>query len=126
MNTRVLLSLSAVVMSVLGTAGLFLPHEILTALAIAPTGAAPLLVQLLAALLFAFGLVNWTSRGSLIGGICNRPVAMGNLAHFIIGALALTKAALSGQRHPAILALTAIYIVFAIGFATLRGPKARA
>ena len=119
MNTKLLLTASAFVLGALGIAGSFLPQELLAALGVAPSGVLALLVQLLAALLFAFSMVNWMARGSLIGGIYNRPVAIGNLTHFVIGALALAKAVMAGQRHPIVLVLAAIYVVFAIGFAAL-------
>ena len=128
MNTKILLSTSAVVMGIAGIAGSFLPHEVLSAIGVAPTGALPVLVQLLAATLFAFAMVNWTARGSLIGGIYNRPIAIGNLTHFVIGALALVKAAMNAGPHRMILAIAAvIYVLFAVAFAAVffRSPVAR-
>ena len=128
MNSKLLLSASALVMGVAGIAGSFLPHESLRVLGVAPSGALPVIVQLLAALLFAFAMVNWTARGSLIGGIYNRPVALGNLTHFVIGAFALLKAAAAATDLRAILSVAAgIYAVFAIGFAMLffKSPVAR-
>ena len=127
MNTKVLLSASALVLGIAGLAGTFLPDEGLRALGVAPTGALPVIVQLLAALLFAFAMVNWTARGSLIGGIYNRPVALGNLTHFVIGAFALMKAAVAVNELRAILSFAAaIYVLFAVGFALLffRSPVA--
>lgn len=127
MNTKLLLSISALVMGVAGIAGSFLPDELLRALGITPAGAMPVIVQLLAALLFAFAMVNWTARGSLIGGIYNRPVAIGNLTHFVMGALALTKAAMAGGPHRQILLIAAaVYAVFAIAFTMVffRSPVA--
>lgn len=116
MNTRLLLSASAIVMAAAGIAGTFLPQELLRAIGAEPVGLLPLLVQLLAALLFAFGMANWVARGSLMGGIYNRPLALGNLTHFTIGALALLKAALSA-RDAVTWTLSAVYTLFAIGFA---------
>ena len=127
MNTKVLLSTSALVMGIAGIAGSFLPDELLRVLGVAPVVAVTVIVQLLAALLFAFAMVNWTARGSLIGGIYNRPVALGNLTHFVIGALALLKAAMTAGPHRAILAIAAaVYVLFAVGFALLffRSPVA--
>ena len=113
-NTRLLLSASAVVLGIAGIAASFLPQEILRALAIEPAGLVPLLVQLLGAALFAFAMVNWTARGSLIGGIYNRAVALGNLTHFVVGGLALAKAALS--LGGVVWVMAAVYLVFAVGF----------
>ncbi|MGZ5431938.1 MAG: hypothetical protein ACXW5U_13680 [Thermoanaerobaculia bacterium] len=128
MNTKVLLTTSALAMGIAGIAGSFLPAELLRALDVASDGALPVIVQLLAALLFAFAMVNWTARGSLIGGIYNRPVAIGNLTHFVVGALALVKAALSAGPHRSILTIAAaIYVLFAIAFTMVfvRSPVVR-
>jgi hypothetical protein len=116
MNPKAVLSASAFVMAAAGIAGTFAPHEIASALGLTPTGVLPLLIQLLAALLFAFAMVNWMARGSLIGGIYNRPLAAGNVAHFVIGALAATKAVLAGEHRPAVIAIAVIYALFAIAF----------
>jgi hypothetical protein len=123
MNTKIVLTASALFMGATGIACSFLPHEILRAAGVAPTGMLPLLVQLLAALLFAFAMVNWLACGSLIGGIYNRPVAVGNVAHFTIGALALAKATMAGEGN---LVLTIVYAVFAVAFAAVlfRSPVA--
>lgn len=37
-------------------------------------------------------------RYIIIGGIYNRPIAIANLTNFLIGAIALTKAALSKSK----------------------------
>ena len=116
-RTKLLLTVSAAVLGISGIAGLFLPHEILRALGVAPAGVLPVIVQLLAALLFAAALMNWTSRGSLIGGIYNRPVAIANLAHFGIGALTITKAFLAAGHSPILATAAAVYAAFAIAFA---------
>jgi hypothetical protein len=118
-SSRLILSASALILGALGIAGTFAPHEILTGLGVDAHGVTPILVQLLAAALFSFAMINWLARGSLIGGIYNRPVAVGNVAHFLIGALALLKVATGGTQPPALYALAAIYTVFAVLFAML-------
>ena len=119
MNTRVLLSASAIFMGVFGVAGSFMPDELLSWSGTAASGITPLLVQLLAAMLFAFAMVNWAARGSLIGGIYNRPVAIGNMTHFVIGALALGKAVAAGQRQTIVIVLAVVYALFAVAFSAL-------
>lgn len=112
-------------MGAMGIAGTFLPHEIIAWADVPPNAIAAVLVQLLAALLFGLGMANWMARGSLIGGIYNRPLAVANLAHFVIGMFALAKALIDGQRAGLIYVLAPIYIVFAIGFAIVlrRSPN---
>ena len=118
MNTKLLLSASAVVLGVAGIAASFLPQELLRAADIESTALLPVFIQLLGALWFAFAMVNWTARGSLIGGIYNRAVAIGNLTHFVIGSFALVKGAMATQDSR-LWILTIVYAIFAIAFALL-------
>jgi hypothetical protein len=126
MNTKLLLGTSALVMGAAGMAGLFAPHELLTAFGVPPAASLPLLAQLLAALLFAFAMVNWAAKGSLIGGIYNRPIAIGNLTHFAIGAITLLKVVAAGRSSTAIVITTVVYLLFAAGFTLVffRSPVA--
>jgi hypothetical protein len=117
MNTRALMAASALFMGGLGVAASFLPQEILASIGAPARGALPLLVQLGGALYVGFAMVNWMAKGNLLGGIYNRPVAMGNFAHFFIGAAALAKGLLAGQTAPGIWIGGAAYSVFAVWFA---------
>lgn len=119
MKTNLLLAASALFMAVLGIAGSFLPQELLAAAGIAQSPALVILMQLHAAILLGFAMTNWMARGSAIGGIYNRPLAVGNAAHFVIGALAVAKAVIDGERAPLIVAVAVIYAVFAIAFGRL-------
>jgi hypothetical protein len=118
MNTRILMAASAIVMGVAGAAGLFLPHEILSAIGAPATGLLPTLIQLHAGALLGFAMVNWMAKDSLIGGIYNRPVLVGNTAHFTIGAITLVKIVIANAT-PTIIVATVIYVVFAVGFGML-------
>jgi ATP/ADP translocase len=126
MSTKLLLGASALILGAAGVAGLFAPHELLRAFGVPPAATLPLLVQLLAAMLFAFSMMNWTAKGSLIGGIYNRPLALGNLTHFAIGAITLLKAVAGGGTNAVVLATAVIYALFAAGFALVffRSPVA--
>jgi hypothetical protein len=115
MNTKFLLGSSALVLGAAGVAGTFLPQELLTALHLPAAGVPVLLIQLHAAILLAFGIANWMAKGSLMGGIYNRPLALGNLIHFAIGTITLCKFAAS-SHPPFIIVAAAIYVAFAIGF----------
>ena len=109
---------SALVLGIAGAAGLFLPQEIIAAIGAPATGIFPALIQLYAALLLGFAMINWMAKGSLIGGIYNRPVLVGNTAHFTIGAITLVKLVVRDSTPPMIVATT-IYVIFAIGFGML-------
>ena len=113
MSTKALLSVSAVMLGVAGIAATFAPEEIAAQFG---NGANALPIQLLGALYFAFAMANWAARGSLIGGIYNRPLALGNLTHFVVAGLAGAKAAMRSPQ-PFLLGVVTAYAVFAIAFA---------
>jgi len=118
MKTKLLMTSSAAVMGAAGLAGTFLPQELLRALHLPASDVTALLVQLHAALLLAFAMMNWMAKASLIGGIYNRPLAIGNLVHFTVGAITLTRFVIAGAAIPFFIA-TVIYVLFAFAFAYL-------
>lgn len=111
------MSTSAIVLGAGGVAGTFMPDEVLHAAGIAASPSMALVIQLYAATLFGWAMLNWTARGNLIGGVYNRPVAIGNLAHFAIGALAAAKSVAAGHVGGIAVGTTAVYVVFAVAFA---------
>lgn len=116
-NTKLVLSSSAILLGILGISLSFFPQEISIALKI--NSESYLFLQLMGALYFGFAMVNWMVKGSTIGGIYNRPIAIGNFSHFVIGALALIKFSSNAIDSIPILTLTAIYTVFAIIFSLI-------
>lgn len=124
MNTKLLMASSAVVMGVAGIALSFFPDELLEPMAWA--GTPPVLLQMLGALYFGFAMLNWMAKGSLIGGIYSRPVAIGNFAHFMVGGLALAKSGIKTADIPVYaLVAPALYLIFAIcfGYVLFVGPS---
>jgi hypothetical protein len=103
-------------MAALGLSATFLPQEIAAYLGASATGALPLLIQVLGALYFAFAMLNWSAKDSLLGGIYNRPVTLGNLVHFVVAALALAKGAFANPADTVIITAAAVYTLFAIAF----------
>ncbi|KGL61723.1 hypothetical protein PHEL85_1504 [Polaribacter sp. Hel1_85] len=58
------------------------------------------------------------AKETLIGGIYNKPIAIGNLMHFGVGTIVLVKIPSNIQTHPEIIIpLTAVYVIFVILFA---------
>ncbi len=57
------------------------------------------------------------AKDSLIGGPYSRPVAIGNLFHFFIGAVSLIKSIAAAPRHPEVLPVALPYTIFAAWFA---------
>jgi len=116
-GTKLLLGSSAVVLLLAGVAGLFAPHELLVVNGVAPTGSMPLLRQLFAAALLGAAINNWMAKGSLMGGIYNRPLALGNLLHFATGGLTLAKVLMRGPVTAPLAIATVVYCLFAVAFA---------
>jgi hypothetical protein len=116
MRTRLLLSASAIVMMALGLIATFAPQETLAALGSTSDGLAVLLVQVAGALYLGWATVNWMSRANLIGGIYNRPVALGNFLHFAVVALASLKMLIAGHRPPVLVAGAVVYATFCVWF----------
>jgi hypothetical protein len=107
---------SAVFLGIAGVAALFAPDEILHAANVPSSPFLPSLVQLCAALLLGFAITNWMVKGSRVGGIYNRPIALGNLLHFAVGAITLDRFALHGHEAWPVLALATVYTIFAVAF----------
>ena len=117
MNTKSLMTLSAMVYALIGISLIFLPKEILDYLELSVSDTLELLMQIIGSLYFAFAMLNWMSKGSLIGGIYGRPIAMANLTHFVIAGLALIKGILSNPSLSYIIwSIAIIYSIFAILF----------
>jgi len=118
MKTKLLMTSSALFCGIIGILLLFLPNEIAEYLNVEPTIITILFLKILSALYLGFGILNWTVKGSLIGGIYNRPIALGNLLHFVVGSIELVKVISNIQTHREIIIfLTALYIIFGVLFA---------
>jgi hypothetical protein len=72
--------------------------------------------QILGSLYLGFAMLNWTAKGSLLGGIYGRPVVIGNFTHFTIGTLALIKWILFYNYFQYIWGFTILYFIFAVLF----------
>ena len=118
MNTKILLTASAIFLGLIGIGFSFLPDEIIMYLNIESNPFLTLLLQILGSLYLGFGIMNWVAKGSLIGGIYNRPIAIGNSLHFFVGAITLLKIVFKIQEHTEIIiSLTVIYTILALCFA---------
>ncbi|MFT5642137.1 MAG: hypothetical protein ACI9A7_002246 [Cyclobacteriaceae bacterium] len=89
MNAKLIVTLNASFLGILGVLLTFLPEEISQILELeAPTS---LIFSLLGAAYFAMAMTNWTARGSILGGIYGRAIVIGNFTHFSIAGLMLIK-----------------------------------
>lgn len=111
------MTLSAMILALIGISLIFLPNEILDYLELSVSETLQLLMQIIGSLYFALAILNWMSKGSIIGGIYNRPIAMANLAHFVIAGLALIKGILANPSLSYVIwSIAIIYSIFAILF----------
>ena len=118
MKTKLLMTSSALFCAIIGILLSFLPNEIAEYLNVEPTIITILFLKILSALYLGFGILNWMAKGTLIGGIYNRPIAIGNLMHFGVGAIALVKVISNIETHSEIIIfLTVFYVIFALLFA---------
>lgn len=114
MNTKLIMSVTAIFLVVISLSLTFAPDNVMHAFGIADSIIIRLVFQLLGAFYFAFAMLNWMAKGAIIGGIYNRPIAIANLSHFLIGGLALTKAVLGQNELPMIISVLAgVYMVAA-------------
>ena len=117
MNTKLIMTLSAIVLGALGLSLSFFPAEINAYLNTEPNTTSTLFLQLLSAVYLGFALMNWMAKGTIIGGIYNRPIAIGNFMHFMVGTLALIKIVNHIDIHQeVIICLAVVYAIFAICF----------
>jgi len=117
MNTKALMTASAIVVAGIGLSLLFAPAEFLAHLSAQQSPRLVLFVQLCGAVYLGFAILNWMTRESIIGGIYNRPLAMANFMHSVVGALALLKSAVHNHLVGAIWLVAGVYTVFALCFA---------
>ena len=117
MNTKSLMTLSAMIYALIGISLIFLPKEILDYLELSVSETLQLLMQIIGSLYFALAILNWMSKGSFISGIYNRPIAMANLTHFVIAGLVLIKGVLANPSLSYVIwSIAIIYSIFAILF----------
>ncbi|RZK56339.1 MAG: hypothetical protein EOO91_12325 [Pedobacter sp.] len=116
MNTKILMTVSSITMLVIGVVCSFLPNEILKSIGVDDAGILPLIIQILGAIYFGFGFLNWTAKANLIGGIYSRPVAIGNLIHYVVSSLAMIKFFMAHTDMKFLLVPIAIYLIFSILF----------
>jgi len=120
MNTKVLMTLSAIILALIGISLIFFPKEMLDYFELIVTDTLKLLMQIIGSFYFAFAMLNWMSRESIIGGIYNRPIAIANWTHFAIAGFALIKGILSNPSFSYIIwSIGIIYSIFAILFGIL-------
>jgi hypothetical protein len=117
MNTKTLMIISAIFLAVNGFGFTFFPNEIAGLLINDDNYIFILILQILGALYLGFSILNWMSKASLIGGIYNKPILIGNLLHFFTASMALIKLAFKVETNlHLIFSYTIIYSLFTLSF----------
>ena len=117
MNTKTLMIISAIFLAVNGFGFTFFPNEIAGLLINDDNYILILILQILGALYLGFSILNWMSKASLIGGIYNKPILIGNLLHFFTASMALIKLAFKVETNlQLIFSYTIIYSLFSLSF----------
>ncbi len=118
--SRTILLASAAVAGAAGLTLLFLPDDALRVLG-APGAAAPAsaVAQLYGAALFGVAMQNWAARGTKVGGIYGRPLALANLVQWGAGAAIWAHLWRAAQHAPIVEAGMAAWLACATAFAYL-------
>jgi hypothetical protein len=120
MNTKIIMTGTSFILGLAGILITFTPDTVLSSLNIEENRASVLMVQIIGGLYFGYGMLNWMVKGSLIGGIYNRPIAVANISHFSIAGLAILKGLKSNPELPVILWATgAVYLLLGLLFAII-------
>lgn len=108
---------SAVLLGFSGILLTFFPEELSAILVRSGNETLSIFIQIIGAMYFAFGMLNWMSRKSRIGGIYNRPIAIANMTHFMMVGITLTKLKLANSELPVgFWVIVLIYLFFAAVF----------
>jgi O-antigen/teichoic acid export membrane protein len=114
MNSKLAMTSASIVLGASGLLLIFLPQEMASTLEWSDDSA--VLLQLIGATYFGFAMLNWMARGTLVGGIYGRPIVIGNLTHFVIGASIMIKQAISNPSIVVLVVAAVVYIAFALIF----------
>jgi hypothetical protein len=119
------MTVSAIFLALMGIILSFMPNEVAQFIGLQSSNTIQLILQIAGAQYFAMALLNWMKRTSVIGGIYNRPVAITNYTHYLIGTLASWKLLLGKAGLPSVFWIfAAFYLIFAFlyGFIFYRNP----
>ena len=115
--TKTLMIISAIFLAVNGFGLSFFPNEISLLLTNDDNHIFIVILQILGALYLGFSYVNWMSKNSLIGGIYNKPLLIGNTLHFLTASIAMIKLVFKFENNlQLIIMYTIIYCLFTLFF----------
>jgi len=118
MNTRTVLSVSAVVALIYAVLSLLLPTTIGPMYGLGTSPAEVLLARFFGVELLIIGLVNWLSKDAEYATL--RPIILGNLIGDGVGVIVSVMGTLNGVMNSLGWSSVAIYLLLALGFAYLQ------
>ena len=117
MNTKIFMTSSALILGLAGVILNFVPDIVLEHFQLEKSATSQVFLQISGAMYIGLAMLNWMSKGGLIGGIYNHPIAMANFTHFMIASLALIKHLKNATAStPSLWIIAVIYTVFAVVF----------
>ena len=115
--TKSLMLICAIFLAVNGFRLSFFPNEISLKLTNDDNCIVTLILQIIGALYMGFSYINWMSKNSLIGGIYNKPILIGNTLHFLSASMAMIKLVFKFENNlQLIIPYTMIYCLFTLFF----------
>ncbi|RKS01658.1 MULTISPECIES: hypothetical protein [unclassified Flavobacterium] len=117
MLRKTIMTASSVTLGVSGVILSFAPDFLWESQNIKATPIILVFTQILGALYFSFAVLNWFVKGSMLGGIYNRPVILANFTHYLVGFIFLLKGQIfHSNENYKICLLVLIYCSFSISF----------
>lgn len=117
MLRKTIMTASSLTLGIFGVMLSFAPNYLWYSQNIKVTVTALVITQILGALYFSFAILNWLAKGSMLGGIYNRPIILANFTHYIMGCLSLLKGPLlNSDGSYQIYLLVLLYSTFSISF----------
>jgi len=124
MQTKILMSFSALFLAALGIGALFLTQGILIHYGTYAGTFSVIILKVVGGVLLGFAVLNWTARAALSGGASGRPLALGNFVHFALVTLALWRPVAARTAGGAkFLTVAVLYTIFAVWFAVVLFSK---
>jgi hypothetical protein len=127
MITRWIMALSAILLLAHGIALLFAPELLFTLFDLTYSPQGSFSAQLFGSALMSIGLMNWTARGLVLGGIYGRALVYGNFTFSFIGFFVCLRARLNGFSNQYFWIEVVLCLASAIVFGVMlfRGPIPR-
>ncbi|WP_420580409.1 hypothetical protein [Reichenbachiella sp.] len=120
MNTKTLMTLTAIYLAVQGLLLTFLPQEVNAYFGLSAKGMSVLISQTLGAALLAFAMLNWMTRNNILGGIYGKPLMMANFLFFFASGMSYLKGANSELIW--VLAGVSLFIGLSFGYVAFTHP----